>query len=86
MLLKKFFCNLPPVPFCGKIREKGGVLVLELTEAECLELEKRVSKKFSGTDDEPAGKLGAAIAKIAIAATISTIREYERMKAQKQSD
>ena len=69
MLLKKFFCNLLPVPICGKIRWKGGVLVLELTEAECLELEKRVS-----------------IAKIAITATISTIREYERMKAQKQSD
>lgn len=60
--------------------------MLELTEAECLELEKRVSEKFSGSDDEPVGKLSAVIAKIAIAATISTIREYERMKAQKQSD
>ncbi len=34
----------------------------------------------------PVGKLSAVIAKIAITATISTIREYERMKAQKQSD
>lgn len=80
MLLNTGFIGLTPLRY--------AIFFYEVIEIDSggLELEKRVSKKFSGTDDEPAGKLGAAIAKIAIAATISTIREYERMKAQKQSD
>lgn len=60
--------------------------MIELTEAECLELEKKVSEKFSNSDDSGSGKLGAVIARVASRATILTIREYEKMKAPPQVD
>lgn len=55
--------------------------MLELTKEECMELEKRVHDKLcSNLDDSGFASLYSTISKVAILATISTIREYERMK------
>lgn len=56
--------------------------MLELTNEQCKELERRVmtalQDKLSQT---PHQELDLAISQIAITATITTIREYEKMKA-----
>lgn len=55
--------------------------MLELTKEECMELEKRVHEKLCrNLDDSGSASLYSTISKVAILATISTIREYERMK------
>ena len=59
--------------------------MLELTPTECDVLEKQVIEKLcSGLPESNDGseRLYSTIAKIAVEATITTIREYERMKDQ----
>lgn len=60
--------------------------MLELTHEECRELERRVGKNFgfpksAGTEES----LSSVVARVATRATISTIREYEKMLAEKQA-
>lgn len=60
--------------------------MLELTHEECRELERRVAKSMvfltsAGTEDS----LASVVARVATRATISTIREYEKMLAEKQA-
>ena len=63
--------------------------MLELTKEECLELEKRVAQKvhssFPDSPDDGQQKLYEVISHMASRATIVTIREYEKMKAEKQN-
>ena len=54
--------------------------MLELTTDQCLELERRVREKLSGSFDGPNPEIQEAIAKAAVPAVIATMREYERMK------
>lgn len=56
--------------------------MLELTREECLELQKRVVDKMYPADSDK--EISRSMALIAAKATIATIREYERMKLQKQ--
>ena len=56
--------------------------MLELSKEQCIELEKRVYEKLcSNIDESGPAQLYATITKAAIMATITTIREYEKMKA-----
>ena len=62
---------------------------LELSKDECLELEKRVAAKLhaafpSGSDDAKQ-RLYEVMAQMASRATIMTVREYEKMQAERQS-
>ena len=60
--------------------------MLELTHEECRKLERRVAKSMvflnsAGTEDS----LASVVARVATRATISTIREDEKMLAEKQA-
>ncbi len=63
--------------------------MLELSKDECLELEKRVTAKVHAAFPSESGnatwRLYEAIAQTASRTTIMTIREYEKMQAEKQS-
>lgn len=63
--------------------------MLELTKEECLELEERVAKKihssFPDSNDDSKQKLYEIVSRMASRATIITIREYEKMKSEKQN-
>lgn len=60
--------------------------MLELTKEECLELEDRVTSKMYSAlqkgDKDPS--FYETILRVASRATITTIREYERMQAEKK--
>lgn len=57
--------------------------MLELTREECEKLEESVINEICGTSpsDDPYVRLRKVIAEISVRATITTIREYERMKS-----
>ncbi len=63
--------------------------MLELTKEECLELEERVAQKvhssFPDSCDDNTQKLYEVICRMASRATITTIREYEKMQVEKQN-
>lgn len=60
--------------------------MLELTEAQCAELERRVNEKLTGAFSGPSPEIQEAITKMAVTAVIVTMREYDRMKQLDQSE
>lgn len=64
--------------------------MLELTKEECMDLEKRVAQKihssFPDASDDGQQKLFEVICRMASRAAITTIREYEKMQAEKQTN
>lgn len=62
--------------------------MLELTNEECIALENTVVEKLYShlSDDNSADRLVKQIARIASVATITTIREYERMKESQKDN
>lgn len=63
--------------------------MLELSKDECLALEKRVASKlhaaFPNDTDDATQRLFEVMSQMASRAAIATIREYERMQAEKQA-
>ena len=57
--------------------------MIELTEAQCAELERRVKEKLTNAFGGPYPEIQEAITKMAVIAVIATMREYDQMK---QSD
>lgn len=56
--------------------------MVELTKEQCLELEKRALEKLGAKSDASgASKLYSTLASVAVRATIVTLQEYEKMKA-----
>ena len=61
--------------------------MLELTPEQWLELEKRVADKLHATiqdNDDNLSQLRALLIQNSIRATITTIREYEKMQAEQK--
>lgn len=60
--------------------------MLELTEAQCAELERRVNERLTDAFGGSYPEIQEAITKTAVIAVIATMREYDRMKQLDQSE